>query len=74
MKHIPDIEIGRRAAEECDRIFPTRRAAAKALGADRKLVTNWASSISASPSAHMLAKLHYAGADVMYILTGRRSK
>lgn len=65
-------EIGWRAAEEADRIFPTRKAAAKFVGGDRKLVWGWQCGFS--PSALMLARLYHAGADVIYILTGRRSK
>lgn len=72
MKHTPDIEIGFRAAAEVDRLFRTRAAAARALGVDRKLPRYWEQ--GTAPSAFVLLKLHYAGADVMYILTGRRSK
>ncbi len=67
-----DIEIGVRAAEEADRIFTTRREAAKALQRERKQVWLWEN--GCAPSAGALAKLHYAGADVIYILTGRRTK
>ena len=67
-----DIRIGWRAAEEADRLFPTRKAAAKAMGKERKLVWDW--EYGNSPSALLLARLHYHGADVIYILTGRRSK
>lgn len=66
-----DIEIGRRAHEEVLRIFPTQREAAARLGAERKRFNSWLHGYT--PGANILAKLHYAGADVLYILTGKRS-
>lgn len=72
MKHKTDIEIGQRAAEECGRIFPTRKEAARELRRERKAIWTW--EVGGTPSADVLARLHYAGADVIYILTGRRTK
>ena len=67
-----DIDIGWRAYEEVFRIFPNRRTAAKALGCSRKLFYAWRDGVS--PSCYYLAMLHFFGGDVMYVLTGRRSK
>lgn len=40
-KHIGDIEIGQRAAEEVRRAFKSYTGAARALDAERKLVYFW---------------------------------
>lgn len=70
-KHKGDISIGYRAYLETLRLFPTNRAAANAIGCDRKLFWEWGYN-GASPNSFYLAKLFYCGADVIYILTGRR--
>ena len=65
-----DIMIGRRMREEADRIFPSLTCAAKALRCDRKNFTGWGN--GDTPSTLYLARIHYYGADVIYILTGKR--
>ena len=65
-----DIEIGHRAYEEAIRVFVKPRFAYKTCGLNRQTLYNWKD--GNSPSALFLSKLHYAGADVMYILTGQR--
>jgi hypothetical protein len=67
-----DIDIGRRAFEEVQRIFPTQKEAARRLGVDRKMVNYWFH--GGTPNGLVLARLHYARADVLYILTGKKSK
>ena len=67
-----DIHIGQRMREEIDRIFPTGAAATKALRCDRKNYSAWNN--GETPNAIYLARLHYFGGDVIYVLTGKRRK
>lgn len=60
-----DIEIGHRTAEEYSRI------SGNGFRVPRNTVAWWRDGFA--PSAFWLARLCYAGADVIYILTGRRS-
>lgn len=69
-KHIGNTEIGARAAEEVRRVFKSYASAAKALGGTKKLVFDWEK--GHTPGGLMLARLHYHGCDVLYILTGKR--
>lgn len=69
-KHKGDILIGERMAEEVLRLFPTNVSAAKALGCDRKSFRYW--QLGGTPSGIFLARLHYHGGDVIYVLTGKR--
>jgi hypothetical protein len=63
------IEIGKRAFEEVTRIFPKHKEARIALGMkSHQLIYDWMEGIA--PSAKYLQRLHYCGADVIYILTG----
>ena len=62
-----DIEIGHRAYEEVIRLFPRMKDASAAIGCYK-----WHDGVS--PSAKFLARLIVLGADVHYILTGRRTK
>ena len=66
-----DIFIGQRMREEVDRLFPSLTVAAKAFRCDRKNFTGWMNGLT--PSSIQLAKLHYLGGDVLYVLTGKRS-
>lgn len=68
-----DIEVGFRAYEEFRRVAGRRGMVklAQRLGFGRKTAIAWKHGIC--PSVLYLAKLHYAGADVIYILTGRRN-
>ena len=72
MKYKGDLEIGYRAAEEARRIFKRAKVMEEQLGIGRQAVSEWGYGIT--PGGYFLAKLHYAGADVIYILTGKRSK
>lgn len=67
-----DIEFGRRAAEETNRLFEGPGEAAKRLRVSRKVIYSWEN--GTAPSTMSLARLHYCGGDVLYILTGRRSR
>jgi hypothetical protein len=66
-----DIEIGRRAYEEVVRLFDVPSTAKQRIGITRNVLYGWRDGIV--PGALWLAKLHYAGADVIYILTGRKT-
>ena len=69
MKH-PDIGIGHRAVTEVDRLFPKRKHAIISIGCGKNVVNEW--SYGVAPSATNLARLHELGADVIWILTGKR--
>lgn len=73
-KHLADREIGKRAVEELYRLFPTLSEAtiSKRLGLDRKSFWKW--KCGTTPGGYALAVLCYAGCDIKYILTGRRTK
>ena len=71
-KHKGDIEIGRRAFEEVYRVFQNFEKAASAMGCERKLFYAW--NDGKTPGGHNLAKMHYYGCDVLYVLTGKRHK
>jgi hypothetical protein len=65
------VEIGYRAFEEVLRIFKKIKDAENMLGMkSHKLVYDWMEGVA--PSAKYLQRLHYCGADVIYILTGVR--
>lgn len=65
------IEIGKRAFEEVLRIFPKITTARNALGiSNHQLLYDWMN--GCAPSAKYLQRLHYCGADVIYILSGMR--
>lgn len=65
-----DIFIGKRMREEVDRLFPSLTFAAKALRCDRRIFSYWTN--GQTPDTRQLAKIHYLGGDVIYILTGKR--
>lgn len=67
-----DVEIGYRAYSEVLRIFPRPKDAQAALGIRTDNMNAWQSGVC--PSAKYLARLHKAGADVIWILTGDRRK
>lgn len=71
-KHKGDIEIGRRANEEVYRVFGNYRKAARLIGCDYRLINSWMH--GNTPGGHFLARMHYLGCDVLYILTGKRHK
>ena len=67
-----DIDIGRRAYEEAMRLFDNPRTLRLRIGIGKSTVYQWKD--GRSPGGLALARLHYAGADVLYILTGKKSK
>lgn len=67
----PQIEIGHRAFEEVSRLFESVKEARQMIGTNsHKLIYDWMEGVA--PSAKYLQRLHYLGADVIYILTGVR--
>lgn len=65
------IEIGKRAYEEAMRVCESVNAANKMIGCNSDgHVYKWNEGVA--PSAKYLQRLHYIGADVIYILTGVR--
>lgn len=69
----PQIEIGKRAFEEVLRIYPKMKDAKNSLGISSNLLLyDWMEGVA--PSAKYLQRLHYCGADVIYILTGKRAE
>lgn len=71
MKPITGIEIGQRAAAEALRIYKSPADVSSRLHIGRTTLYDWKR--GKAPGALHLEKLHYAGADVIYILTGKRS-
>jgi hypothetical protein len=67
-----DLEIGRRAFQEAMRLFQTPKKARERIGVRKSTLFAWGEGVI--PGGLYLAKLHYAGADVLYILTGKKSK
>lgn len=66
-----DIEFGHRAWDEVQRLFKNPRQAAARLGITRSIIYDWRDGHSLTMLS--LEKLYYAGADIKYILTGRKS-
>lgn len=64
-------EIGKRAAQEILTIWGTHAEATRELGCSTNTIYEWSHG-RAAPGAVFLARLHHHGADVIYILTGRR--
>lgn len=72
-KSIPQIEIGKRAFEEVNRLFDNQKKAKVMLGiSSQQLLYDWMEGVA--PSAKYLQRLHYLGADVIYILTGEKNE
>lgn len=67
-----DIEIGYRMVEELLRLFGTKAEAIRKLPCERHAIGYWEE--GQTPGGHMLARLHYCGGDVLYVLTGRRKE
>ena len=71
-KSTPQIEIGQRAFEEVSRLFDSQKVAKETLGiSSKQLLYDWMEGVA--PSAKYLQRLHYLGADVIYILTGEKN-
>lgn len=68
-----DIFIGKRMVEEINRIFPTKKQACIGMGCDRRNFYEW-ETVGTTPNGLHLARLHYCGGDVIYVLTGRRTE
>ena len=72
-KSTPQIEIGQRAFEEVSRLFDSQKVAKEMLGiSSQQLLYDWMAGVA--PSAKYLQRLHYLGADVIYILTGDKNE
>ena len=76
-KRKADIEVGKRAFEELDRIFSLNKCGgiikvAKSIGCDKKTIHGWENGVT--PETIYLIRLHYLGADVIYIMTGVRNR
>lgn len=68
-----ELEIGKRAAQEAFILFDRAKDAQAAIcGKNNGLIYHWMEGVS--PSAKYLQRLCFLGADIEYILTGRRSK
>lgn len=72
-----DIEIGRRAFGELDRICDlagrgNAKRAIQLIGCNHKTIYDWKAGVA--PTAIYLARLHEMGTDVIWILTGRKGK
>lgn len=65
-----DVEIGYRAYDEVLRLFPRAKDALVALGTNGDNIYSWKNGVC--PSAKYLARLLKAGADIEYILIGRK--
>lgn len=65
-----DIGIGYRAAAEIKRLFPKKNHAAVAMGCSIDDIKDWGHGVAPVPTD--LARLHELGADVIWILTGKR--
>lgn len=68
-----ELGIGIRAVEELHRVFPnlTEACIVQNLGFERKSFWIWKN--GCTPSRFALQRMCFAGCDVNYILTGRRS-
>jgi hypothetical protein len=66
-----DVEIGYRAAEEARRIYKRSSVIERETGISRQTLHEWERGLT--PGGNYLAKLYFAGADLVYILTGKRS-
>lgn len=67
-----DVDIGYRAYSEVLRIFPKTKDAINTLCIRHDNLYAWNRGVC--PSAKYLARLHKAGADVIWILTGEKGK
>lgn len=69
-----DPRIGKRAAGEFHRLCgeETAQDTAERIGLTVQAVQSWGNGVA--PGGFMLKLLHEAGADVLYILTGRRTE
>jgi transcriptional regulator with XRE-family HTH domain len=68
-----DISMCERVAEEIYKLGDTNRGAARKIGCDHHRISGWLSGRS-TPSAYHLKGMYEAGLDVIYILTGKRTR
>ena len=68
-----DPEMHKRMCNEIFRLGNSNRAAAEKLNCEPSLVNAWLNS-GYMPSTYYLKNFHEAGADVIYILTGERTR
>ena len=72
MQKKADIGIGHRAYQEAMRLFPKKKQARLAIGCSKHVIPGW--KYGAAPTIIYLARLCELGADVDWILTGKRRK
>ena len=65
-----ELDIGYRAAYETRRLFDRVKDATAAIGCYRRTICDWEHGVA--PSAMYLARMHELGADVIWILTGKK--
>ena len=70
-KHNGDITIGHRMVEEVYRVFGSHKEVIKHLGCWNNAISYWGQ--GGTPGGFTLARLHYFGGDVIYVLTGKRN-
>ena len=70
---LKDLSMCERVAEELYKIPGSQREIAKRIGCRNHAVSDWLAGRSI-PSAYHLKSMCEAGLDVIYILTGRRTK
>lgn len=68
-KHKGNIEIGHRMVDELVRIFGSQANAVRQFPCKKHSLDYWKD--GGTPGGYMLAKLHYCGGDVIYVLTGK---
>lgn len=66
------LEIGYRTQQEVGRLYSTDKDALLAIGCSKNMIWEWGQGIA--PTAIYLARLHELGADIIWILTGRKGK
>lgn len=71
MPNMAEFNLRCRAAEELLSLGVSYREIANTLGVTHTMVKNYVDRVC-TPGASALAKMHYAGLDVFYILTGQR--
>lgn len=72
MKRKNDIEIGKRFMAEVRRLMPDKsdREIGRLLGCSNHMLSEWETGVT--PGVFFIARLDELGADVVWIVTGRR--
>jgi hypothetical protein len=65
--------MSERVAEEIFNLGDSNTGAANKIGCDRHLISDWING-RAIPSAYYLKAMYEAGLDIVYILTGKRTR